>query len=254
MARRSLALECAEAVANPCGFGLVFESGAKASVTMPRMCGRIGYTVSREELLRSYPWLRDAPEEPARYNVAPTDPVVAIGPDAARLVRWGIDGRKGGLFNLRAETAVGRPYYQRLLLGRRVVIPAGHFYEWRREGRVRRPLAISRSDGGVLHLAGLLGRWEGAPAATILTTLPNAEIQPVHNRMPVVLDDDEAGAWVLEELSLEQAGGLLKPCAAGRLRLAPASPLVNDVRNDGPELLDPKALPERHQLGLYTPA
>lgn len=218
------------------------------------MCGRIGYTVSREELLRSYPWLKDAPEEAARYNVAPTDPVVAVGPDAVHLVRWGIEGRKGGLFNLRAETAVGRPYYHRLLLGGRVLIPAGHFYEWRREGRLRLPLAISRRDGGIVHLAGLLGRWQGEPAATVLTTGPNADLEAIHNRMPVVLDDEEAGAWVLEELSLHQVAGLMSPCPAGFLQLKPASPLVNDVHNDGPELLDPQALPKRYQLGLYTPA
>jgi len=218
------------------------------------MCGRISFSFNRADLLATYAWLNDAPEEDARYNIAPTDPVLVVGPHSAELVRWGIDGRKGGLFNLRAETAIARPFYHRQLLGQRVVVPASHFYEWRAVGKRRLPIAISRGQGNPLNLAGVLGRWEGRPAATILTTGPNAEIVALHNRMPVILNDDDAATWVLEELSLEQVAGFLKPCPDGWLRLAPASPLVNDVRNQGPELLDPAALPAAFQLDLIRPA
>ena len=214
------------------------------------MCGRISYEIDRAELLATYSWLRDAPDEAARYNIAPTDPVLAVSPDRAQTVRWGVEGRKGGLFNLRSETATTRPYYHRLLLAHRVVVPASHFYEWRAVGGRRLPVAISRKDGKMLHLAGVLGRWEDRPAATILTTVPNADVAALHNRMPVVLLDDDAATWVLEELSLEQVAGFLKPCPDGWLRLAAASPLVNDVRNQGPELLDPAALPRHFQLEL----
>ena len=128
----------------------------------------------RAELLETYHWLQDAPEDDPRYNIAPTDPVLAVGPDRVDVVRWGIEGAKGGLFNLRAETALSRTYYQRLLLTGRVLVPASHFYEWRKVGERRLPMAVSRADGGLLHLAGLFGHWEGQPAATILTTTPNA--------------------------------------------------------------------------------
>jgi putative SOS response-associated peptidase YedK len=217
------------------------------------MCGRISFSFNRAELLATYSWLRDAPDEEARYNIAPTDPVVAVGPYSADLVRWGIDGRKGGLFNIRSETAIARPYYHRLLLGQRILVPASHFYEWRSLGGRRMPIAISREDGRALNLAGLLGTWEGKPAATILTTLPNGDIASLHNRMPAVLSDDDAATWVLEDLSLEQIADFLKPCADGWLRLLPASPLVNDVRNQGPELLNPEALPPQFQLDLMPP-
>ena len=217
------------------------------------MCGRISFSFNRAELLAAYAWLRDAPDEDARYNIAPTDPVVAVGPGGADLVRWGIDGRRGGLFNIRSETAIARPYYHRLLLGQRILVPASHFYEWRSVGGRRVPIAISREDGRMLNLAGLLGTCEGTRAATILTTVPNGDIVPLHNRMPVVLDDDDAATWVLEDLSLEQIADFLKPCPDGWLRLMPASPLVNDVRNQGPELLDPEALPAHVQLDLMPP-
>lgn len=218
------------------------------------MCGRISFSFNRAELLATYSWLRDAPDEVARYNIAPTDPVLAVGPNSAEMVRWGVDGRKGGLFNLRSETATTKPYYHRLLLGHRVVVPASHFYEWHAVGGRRLPVAISRRDGKILNLAGVLGRWEDRPAATILTTLPNLDVGALHNRMPVVLNDDDAATWVLEELSLAQVAEFVKPCPDGWLRLAPASPLVNDVRNQGPELLDPAALPSHFQLELTPPA
>jgi putative SOS response-associated peptidase YedK len=218
------------------------------------MCGRIGSSIPRAELLETYHWLRDAPKDGPRYNIAPTDPVLAVGPERAEIVRWGIDGAKGGLFNLRAETALGKPYYHRLLLSQRVLVPASYFYEWRKVGERRLPMAVSRADGGFLHLAGVLGRWEGRPATTILTTTPNADIAELHNRMPVVLDDDDAATWVLEDLSLEQITDFLQPCPQGWLRLAPASLRVNDVRNQGPELLDPDALPTNYQLELIPPA
>ena len=207
----------------------------------------------RAELLETYHWLRDAPEQEPRYNIAPTDPVLSVGPDRADVVRWGIDGSAGGLFNLRSETALARPYYQRLLASQRVVIPASHFYEWRKVGDRRLPMAVSRADGKLLNLAAVLDRWKGQPAATILTTVPNADIEPLHNRMPIVLSDDDAATWVLEELSLDQIAGFLQPCPDGFLRLAAASPLVNDVRNQGAELLDPDNLPPEFQLELIPP-
>src|SRR2546428_7295486 len=116
------------------------------------------------------------------------------------------------------------------------------------------PVAISRGDGKILNLAGLWGTGDGQLAATILTTAPNGDIVPLHNRMPVALNDDDAATWVLEDLSLQQIADFLKPCPDGWLRLAPASPLVNDVRNQGPELLDPRALPPQFQLDLMPPA
>jgi putative SOS response-associated peptidase YedK len=72
-----------------------------------------------------------------------------------------------------------------------VVVPASHFYEWRAVVGPRLPIAISQVDGRVLNLAGLLGRWEDRLATTILTTVPNADIVTLHNRVPVVLNDDD---------------------------------------------------------------
>src|SRR5207247_10398056 len=93
------------------------------------MCGRIGSSMPRAELLETYHWLGDAPEDEPRYNIAPTDPVLAVGPDRAEVVRWGSEGAKRGrLFNLRGETALSTPAYHAIYAGRRVLVPAWRLY------------------------------------------------------------------------------------------------------------------------------
>lgn len=214
------------------------------------MCGRVGSSLNASDLVTAYPWLREVPAVTARYNIAPTDPLLVVHGDRADLVRWGIDGGRGELFNLRAETALNGGFYQRLLLTSRVVVPVSHFYEWRTVGSRRLPVAILRSDGAPISLAGLVGRHDGAPAVTILTTTPNPDLEPLHNRMPVVLSDHDAHAWVRAKLGLDRLASMLTPCPSGFLELRPASPLVNGVHNEGPELLDPNALPRHYQLDL----
>jgi putative SOS response-associated peptidase YedK len=217
------------------------------------MCGRVGYTITRLNLLAAYPWLRDTPEPEPRYNVAPTDPVVVVDGTDARLVTWGTDGTGAASFNVRSESLLRRDPARLLAPVDRVVVPASHFYEWRLVGSRRLPVAIRRRDGAPISLAGLLGRRDGAPAVAILTTTPNRDLAPVHDRMPVVLSDADARAWAREELSPAQLAAMLRPCPDGLLETRPASPLVNSVRNDGPELLDPAALPEHYQLDLLDP-
>ena len=218
--------------------------------TISHVCGRIGYTVTPSQLVAVYPWLHDPPDIAPRYNIAPTDPILAVEREKASVVAWGLDGRRGSLFNLRGETALASGPYRSLLLGNRAVVPASHFYEWRRVGSRRLPVAIFRSDGAPLSLAGVLGQRHGAPAVTILTTTPNHDLEALHDRMPVVLSDEDARAWALETLSVERLAAMLAPCPEGFLVLRPASALVNDVRNDGPDLLDPDALPPHYQLDL----
>ena len=201
-------------------------------------------------MLHSYLWLHEAPSTSPRFNIAPTDDIVVVTKAGAQLMTWGFGDGTRPLFNVRSETALKPGRYQRFLLESRALIPASHFYEWRRVGSRRLPMAVARADGAFLNIAALIGRRHDKAAATVLTTTPNHDIEALHTRMPVILSDDDAAAWVLEELSLDQMRELMRPCEDGFLTLRPASPLVNDVRNDGPELLDPQALPRAYQLDL----
>ena len=182
------------------------------------MCGRIGFDLRPGELAERFPWLRIPEDLPPRYNIAPTQPLLVVDPArrTAGLRRWGIDGRGStGHFNLREETVAASPRYQALA---RVVVPVRHFYEW----SGRQPMLIGRRDGGPLLLAGLAGEFEGQPAVTIVTTAATGVVVPFHHRMPVLAE-------------------------AAELVARPVSRLVNDVRNDGPELLEP---PAEYQLPL----
>jgi putative SOS response-associated peptidase YedK len=182
------------------------------------MCGRIGFDIRPGQLAERFPWLRIPEDLPPRYNVAPSQPLLVIdeGRKEFAFLRWGIDGHsRTGHFNLREETVASNPRYRHLAP---VIIPVSHFYEW----SGRQPMRIAREDGRPLLIAGLRGQWEGEPAVSMITTEATGVIVPFHHRMPLLLE-------------------------GGELVAVPASQKVNDVRNDGPELLLP---PEEYQLEL----
>jgi putative SOS response-associated peptidase YedK len=125
---------------------------------------------------------------------------------------------------------------------RRCVVPADGFYEWRGPKARREPLWIHPADDAVLLFAGLFEAWQSQPGEwqttfTIITTAANRTLEPIHSRMPVILDEAGAADWTnLREpdpLSLKR---LLVPAPNDLLVVRPASPLVNSVKNEGPEL------------------
>lgn len=191
----------------------------------------------------------------ARYNVAPTQPVtVVIQRDEGRLIeihRWGLvpswaDSQAVGarMINARAETLATSAAFRPSLLRWRCVIPADGFYEWRRDGRARTPFLIHTPDDRPLAFAGLWAPWHDPStgswllSASVVTTAANETVGELHNRMPAILAQDEWPIWLDPTISdpglLES---LLHPAANDLLRLDPASPLVNNANNEGPELL-----------------
>jgi putative SOS response-associated peptidase YedK len=150
------------------------------------------------------------------------------------------------MFNARAETLSSSPAFRDALRRKRCLVPVDGFYEWKREGTRRQPFLIARTDGRPLALAGLWSGWRD-PAAdrvirtfTIVTAGPNAQVAELHDRMPVVVPEEAWSTWL--DPHLEDSGelqGLLQPNEAVDLRILAVSRLVNDVRNDGPELIEP---------------
>lgn len=223
-------------------------------------------SVARPRLAECFPYVDFPLTLEPRYNIAPTQEVLAIRQvgdgTRAELVRWGIelpaDGTRS-LINVRSETALGGGFFKRLLEHDRVLLPASHFYEWAGHGPGRRPLLILPRDG-VLAFAGLRGRWtdqrtgESVAAVTILTCPPNDLLRPFHDRMPVILDPGAWRTWLDPRSGLDQLAPLLAPCPAAWLETRPASRLVNDPQHDGPELLDPPAESEPFQLTLLDGA
>jgi putative SOS response-associated peptidase YedK len=237
------------------------------------MCGRYALARPARELASLF----DAAEAPGfretyepSHNLAPTRLVagLAMPRDGDRVLdtyRWGLvpawaeDPSIGGrLFNARAATLATSRAFSDAFEHRRLVVLADGFFEWQAgpDGR-RRPLLFRRADGRPLALAGLWDRWrdrshgrpEPVQSCTIVTTEAGPDVADVHDRMPVVLEDDALDRWLdPRRCDVHRAATLLHPSPAGTLVRHPVDPRVGDVRNDGPELVEPY---EERELRLF---
>ena len=221
------------------------------------MCGRFVQERPASELAEIFS-AEPLVEDPGpRFNVAPTDEaLVVVQREDRRAItayRWGLiphwaDSVKAGsrMFNARAETLTSSPAFRDSLRRKRCLVPVEAFYEWRREGTVRQPYTIGRSDGRPLALAGLWDGWRDPDldqvrrTFTIVTTTPNDTMATIHNRMPVMLDESDWGTWLdPRSADLGELLAFLEPREGPVLAITPVSQLVNNVRNDGPELVVP---------------
>jgi putative SOS response-associated peptidase YedK len=227
------------------------------------MCGRFTQERPASELAEIFAAEPLADELGARYNVAPTDEAfVVVQREDRRAItayRWGLvphwstDGRDGArMINARAETITASPAFREAFRRRRCIVPVDSFFEWKREGSVRQPYRIVREDGRPLALAGLWAGWRAREAEeervvrtfTIVTTTPNEAIASLHDRMPVVLGEDAWDRWLTDgragpAVEPGELLAMLAPTDDVALRIYPVDRYVNDVRRDGPELIEP---------------
>jgi len=144
-------------------------------------------------------------------------------------------------FNARAETVADKPMFRDAFARHRCIIPASGYYEWLKRPDGRQPYFISAADGNVLSFAGLWDRWKNPEtgetliSCTIIVTDANALTRPIHDRMPVVLDRTDIGAWLSGAAGVQ----LLRPAVEDRLRMWPVSRRVNKTGtgDDDPTLL-----------------
>jgi putative SOS response-associated peptidase YedK len=219
------------------------------------MCGRFSQA-QIAELDREIFRLLEMPAVRPRYNIAPSqDAAVVREADGVRrleLLRWGLipfwakDPAIGNrMINARAETIAAKPAFKQAFRQRRCLIPADGFYEWKKIGKGKQPHYIRLTDHRVFALAGLWERWQDdahdpIQTFTIITTTPNAVLEPIHNRMPVVLDPKDYDQW-LDPENRDTAGlaALLAPYPARAMEAYPISRYVNSPANDGPECIRP---------------
>jgi putative SOS response-associated peptidase YedK len=213
------------------------------------MCGRYRLTASTKEMADLFDLAELLAVEP-RYNIAPSQQVLTVrldpesGKKTAALLKWGLvppwskDGK--GFINARSDTAASKPTFRRALKKNRCLIAADGFYEWQKQGAKKQPYFIGLKGGRPFAFAGLWERWqggEGEPVETcaILTTDANDLMQPIHNRMPVILDRRDFGAWLDPEGKPEELQALLHPYEENDLEAYPVSTFVNNPRNQGPQ-------------------
>jgi putative SOS response-associated peptidase YedK len=202
------------------------------------MCGRFARQSTQEVLAD---WFGVEPEDmpwfaPA-HNATPqsTQPVVRLNSETGKrefaLMRWGFvpywakDAKVGySTINARSEEVAAKPLYREAFKRRRCLIPADAFYEWQRiDSRTKKPFAFGMQSGEPYALAGLWERWkpkEGNPLETftILTTDPNELAEPVHNRMPVILDPRDYTRWMDPGDPTRPPTDLLRPYPAEKMR------------------------------------
>jgi putative SOS response-associated peptidase YedK len=235
--------------------------------TVSPMCGRFTLINPNPRRLASrfdigsWPEIDDRP----RFNIAPTDPVLAIrcgesdtgdelGRNEVGVLRWGLmPGRwaeRSGqrpLINARAETVATQPAFKESFEQRRCLIPADGFYEWRQDPEGKRPIWFSAPGEPGSELFAFAGIWatierhgaEPLTSCALITCLPNEMVSPIHNRMPVVLDRTAEGAWIDPDAAAPDLLKLLRPAPEGALQWREVGDSVNNVREDGPHLLEP---------------
>jgi putative SOS response-associated peptidase YedK len=222
------------------------------------MCGRFTLTDPDPRLLRirfKVDESVEVPELERRYNIAPTDPVFAVRErDRSRdlgLLRWGLVPYWAGgnwkgppMINARDDRLDEVPVFEEAFAERRCLIPADGFYEWRKTDAGKQPVRLSRPDGSLFAFAGLWAsskRDDGTKlfSCTIVTCDPNDVVQPIHDRMPVILPEEGEELWLSPDADPDQLRALLNPDTAGELAVREVSEAVNDVREDGPHLLEP---------------
>jgi putative SOS response-associated peptidase YedK len=221
------------------------------------MCGR--YVLKREDLeamLKEF-GIRSLEEFHSRYNISPSTIVPAVraradGEREAVGLKWGLvpswadDAAMGArLANARAEGIERKPAFRHAFRRKRCVVPATGFYEWQTIGRTKQPWFFARADGRPLLLAGLWESWRGREGTvletcSLITTAPNELVQPLHDRMPVILSRADADLWLDPRVTdPEPLAPLLRACPAGEMKAVAVNPRVNSVAHDGPECLEP---------------
>jgi putative SOS response-associated peptidase YedK len=226
------------------------------------MCGRFTLRVPATVLIEHFDLDvrgdRQLPLFAARYNIAPTQDVLAVRADAAdgrrtaSMLRWGLipswssmDKSGPPMINARSETLAEKPTFRTAVRKRRCLIPADGFYEWQQPaggGRGKKqPFYIHRPDHGVFAFAGLWDAWRDPSreltieSCTIVTTNANPALKELHDRMPVVLAPCDYAAWLDPRVEDPAAlAHLLAPCGEEELIAEPVDTHVNKVANDDP--------------------
>lgn len=219
------------------------------------MCGRFTLTVNPADLQETFENYTFPQNFAPRFNIAPTQPILAIPNDdrrAADFFIWGLipmwakDPSIGSrLINARAETIEEKPSFRGSLKYKRCMILADGFYEWKTMGKTKIPYFIHMSDRRPFAFAGLWDSWNSPDGSqikscTIITTEPNDLMSLIHNRMPAILHPRDYDKWLDPSAQTpETLKPLIKPYPAEEMNAYPVSTLVNKPENDRPDLVVP---------------
>lgn len=223
------------------------------------MCGRYSLATPDPSHIRARFPVGESVDIRRRYNVAPTDDVLAVTTDRdgnprGELLRWGLvpgwaDSPKIGarMINARVESVAEKSAFRNAFARYRCLIMADGFYEWQRSGEgPRRPFRITRDDGAPFAFAGLWSIWRGPQeetvrSCTIITRPANDRIASLHDRMPVILDPTHEADWLDTTTPPGALEEILTGLRAEHTAVTAVGLAVNDARHDEPDCLEPPA-------------
>lgn len=222
------------------------------------MCGRFTLTADQDSFENRFSLTRFDLGWVPSFNIAPTQEVLTVTNDGSEnrpeLMRWGLvpswakDPKIGNrMINARSETLAEKPSFRTAFKRRRCLIPADGFYEWKREGKAKKPMLITANPGGLFAFAGLWETWKQPDdswllTCAIITTSANEFMKSIHDRMPVILPRESEASWLdPEEQDTAILSELLLPYDSDRMEAYEVSTLVNSPRNNFPEVIEPVA-------------
>jgi putative SOS response-associated peptidase YedK len=220
------------------------------------MCGRFALAFVKGFYSRFEVIDQRAAIEP-RFNIAPTQTIPTIvsqSPNHIVMMKWGLvpfwakDPRMGNkLINARAEGITNKPAFRASVKRKRCLVPATGFYEWKKIDGGKVPHYVHMRDDSFFAFAGLYDNWRGPNGSelvsfTIVTTSPNAMMKKIHNRMPVILRQEDEGLWLSKEpLPENELERILQPYPAKPMVAYPVSLAVNNPNNESENLLVPSS-------------
>lgn len=216
------------------------------------MCGRFSYFLGSDILQKSFS-LPNPPQNLApRYNIAPNEEVpVIIKKEANNIqkMKWGLvpfwapDRSIGSkMINARSETIWEKNAFKDAIKQKRCIIPTSGFYEWKREGTSKIPYFIQISDKPLMPIAGIYDQWFTDHGYTIIsfaiiTTGSNSILEPIHDRMPVILHEEKIGEWLNLDTSREDLNSIMKPYE-GEMFAYTVSSYVNNPSNKSEQCIE----------------
>lgn len=234
------------------------------------MCGRFALSAMLTDIAEEFS-TQALPDRtlPVDWNIKPTQDIYIIKNKEINIASWGLIApwsknsqdalrSQSQAINARSESVHEKPTFRSAFRTHRCLVPASGYYEWATElGRykTKQPVFISRDDNKLLAFAGIYDRWispegEIKDSVAIITRDAVGDLAKVHNRMPLFLPRDRWNAWLDSNLTdVEHIRALMKiPKPDDHLRYWPVKPLVNSIRNNGAELVEPIELGEPETL------
>ena len=198
------------------------------------MCGRYALHSNPDVVALQF-GLDAAPEFKASYNICPGGEVLVVTGQGASRRHWGFGHQ---IANARGESVAERPAFRDAFRQWRCLVPASGFYEWQTIARQKHPWYQRPADAALFGLAGITSVWKGVPSVSLITTAPNVLMEPIHDRMPVIVAPEDYAAWLdPAQRDASELMRFVRPYPAERMEGWPVSTRVNQPQNDEPALL-----------------